>query len=374
MVGHLPSSSPAAPPRPTPWAGVVRLKSRITRIPVAQKLFLVQQLSIMIRTGISLAVAIKTLKDQTVNRGLRRILGDLGAEVERGTTLAKALEAHRAVFGDLFISMVAGGEASGRLEDVLQQLYEQLKRDHALMAKVRGAMIYPAVIIIAMVGVAVLTMIFVIPNLISIFQEINVPLPLATRVLIRLSRFSTRYGAYAAVFVIIGGIVLVRLLRSGRPRYAWHWLLLKLPVAGVIIQKINIARFCRTFSSLLKTDIAVVRGFEITAAILGHEHYRRLLLEAKEKVKRGTSIKESLVSRGQLFPPVVLQMIAVGEETGALDTVLAESAAFYENDLEQTMTALPTLIEPILIVLLGLGVAAMAVAVITPLYSLSQQI
>lgn len=360
--------------RPDRRAPLRQFMASLTRVPHSQKLFLVQQLSIMIRTGISLAVALKILQEQTVNRALQRILGDLRTGVERGQTLAKVLEPHHAVFGDLFISMIASGEASGKLEDVLGQLYEQLKRDQALMAKVRGAMIYPIVIIVAMLGVGVLTMIFIIPNLISIFQEINVPLPLATRLLIKLSTFSTAYGVYLAVGGALGLVVALRLIHYPTTRYWWHWLLLKLPIAGIIIQKVNIARFCRTFSSLLKTDIAVVKSFEITANILGNELYRRLLSAAKEKVKRGLSIKQSLVASQQLFPPVVLQMIAIGEETGALDTVLAESASFYENDVENTMTTLPALIEPILIVVLGAGVAAMAMAVIMPLYSLSQQI
>ena len=302
------------------------------------------------------------------------MLSDVQHEVERGNTFAKGLERHRAVFGDLFISMIAGGEASGKLEEVLNQLFIQLKRDHALVAKVRGAMIYPAVIIVAMIGVAILTMIFVIPNLLTIFEEVDVPLPLATRILIGISNGLTSYGIFVVLGLALVIAALVRIVHMPGGRYAYHWLLLHLPVAGVIIRKINIARFCRTFSSLLKTDIAIIRSFEITADVVGNELYRRLLREAKEKVKRGLNIKESLTSDMQLFPPVVLQMVAVGEETGALDNVLEESAQFYENDVDQTMTTLPSLIEPILIVVLGLGVAGMAMAVIMPMYSISQNI
>lgn len=373
MEGHLEPNAAFKPkPALTRPALIQRLRAKFSRVPVAQKLFFVQQLSIMVKTGISLAVALKTLSQQTANRPLRRILADIQSEVERGNTFAHGLERHRAVFGDLFISMIAGGEASGKLEEVLSQLFLQLKRDHALTAKVRGAMIYPSVILTAMVGVGIMVMIFVVPNLLTIFEEMDVPLPIATRILITVSKFLTHYGVYVTIGVIAlaAGCGYVVHLPGGR--YAWHWLVLKLPVAGTIIKKINIARFCRTFSSLLKTDIAVIRSFEITADVLGNELYRRLLREGKEKVKRGMSIRESLSSDLQLFPPVVIQMVAVGEETGALDSVLEESAEFYENDVDQTMTSLPTLIEPILMVILGIAVGGMAVAVLMPMYSLSQ--
>lgn len=328
----------------------------------------------MVKTGISLAVALRTLSLQTTNRKLRRVLYDIQQEVERGNTFSKGLEKHRAIFGDLFISMIAGGEASGKLEEVLNQLFLQLKRDHALMSKVRGAMIYPAVIVTAMVGVAIVVMIFVVPNLLSIFEEIDIALPLPTKILIWVSKAIMGYGWLIAIGVFLAVFIFIRVIHLPGGRYAWHWLLLKLPVVGMIVKKINIARFCRTFSSLLKTDIAIIRSFEITADVLGNELYRRLLNEAKEKVKRGLSIKESVVSNEQLFPPVVIQMIAVGEETGSLDNVLDESASFYENDVDQTMTSLPSLIEPILIVLLGMGVAVMALAVLMPMYSLGQSL
>lgn len=369
-----PAAAPPTPKRGSPRALISRARAHFTRVPVAQKLFLVQQLSIMVKTGISLAMALKTLSEQTPNRSLKRVLADVESEVERGNTFAHGLARHRAVFGDLFISMIEGGEASGKLEEVLNQLFIQLKRDHALVAKVRGALIYPSVIIMAMIVVGILTMLYVVPNLITIFEEIDIPLPLATRVLIGISKGFTRYGLWlvlAAVAIVVG---FGRVIQLPGGRYAWHWLLLKLPVVGVIDRKINIARFCRTFSSLLKTDIAIIRSFEITSQVLGNELYRRLLLTAQERVKRGMSIKESLQSDVQLFPPVVLQMIMVGEETGSLDTVLEESAQFYENDVDQTMTTLPSLIEPLLIVVLGAGVAGLAMAVITPLYSISQNI
>jgi type II secretory pathway component PulF len=344
------------------------------RISTDEKIFLVQQLGIMTKTGISLAVALQTLAEQTTNKRFKAILTDLKQEVEKGRLLSKGLEKYQKIFGELFINMIKSGEASGKLEEVLNQLFIQMKKDRAIISKVKGAMIYPSIVIVAMVIVATVVVTYVIPSLTSIFEEINAPLPLATRALIGLSHFVTSYGIYIYFTIAVVIIATVRFISLPKGKYIWHQILLNLPVAGPIIQKINLARFCRTLSSLLKTDIAIVKSFQITSNVLGNRLYKRALLQASERVKKGESVKVSLDPYKKLFPPVVLQMINVGEETGSLDTILEEAAMFYEEDINRTMTNLPSIIEPILIVILGAGVAVMAVAIIMPMYSLSQQI
>ncbi|OGY50351.1 MAG: hypothetical protein A3J59_01120 [Candidatus Buchananbacteria bacterium RIFCSPHIGHO2_02_FULL_56_16] len=344
------------------------------RVKLTQKIFFVQQLGVMIRTGISMTVALKTLAEQTSAKNFRAILTDLEQQVEKGNLLSKGLERYERTFGELFINMVRAGEASGKLEEVLKQLFVQMKKDHDIIAKVRGAMIYPLIVVVMMVAIGIMMMIYVVPSILSVFKELDVELPLATRIMIAVSDFVIAYGLYLVVAAIALGIGLVMLIRSPQGKVHFHQLLLRLPVAGAIIKKINLARFCRTLSSLLKTDIPIVSSFEITARILGNELYRRTLIEAKEKIKKGVGIHQALSTHQRFFPPVVLQMISVGEETGALDDILEESAIFYEDEVAQTMSDLPSLIEPILMVVLGIGVAAMAVAVLMPLYSLSEAI
>ena len=345
---------------------------QLESVSLSQKIFFVQQLGIMVRTGISLAVALKTLAEQTSSKKFRRALLDIQAEVEKGNLLSRGLEKYPKIFSNLFINMVKAGETSGKLEDVLKQLYVQMKKDHDIIAKVRGAMIYPAIVITMMIIIGIVMMIYVIPNITGIFKELNVTLPLTTRILIAVSDFSLNHGLWLALGIIILIIAFGIILRSKSGRYYFHLILLHLPVVGKIIKKINIARFCRTMSSLLKTDIPIIQSFEITARILGNVLYREVLAEAKEKVKKGVSINGALLPHPQFFPPVVLQMIAVGEETGSLDEILEESAIFYEDDVAQTMTNLPTILEPVLVVILGIGVGGMAVAVISPLYALSE--
>ncbi|MDX9893296.1 MAG: type II secretion system F family protein [Patescibacteria group bacterium] len=343
-------------------------------IKLSQKIFFVQQLSVMLKAGISLSMALKTLSEQTTNKGFREILFDLQQSVEKGNLLSKGLEKYHKIFGDLFINMIRAGEASGKLEDVLHQLFLQMKKDHELVAKVKGAMIYPIIVITMMVAIGILVVIYVIPAISGVFKELEVDLPLATRILIWLSDFALKYGIFLAIGAVIIIAGFVKIINTPKGKQKFHQFLLKLPIVSPIIKKINLARFCRTISSLLRTDIPIVKSFEITANVLGNTIYRLALIDAKEKIKKGVSIRQSLDSYSKIFPPVVLQMIAVGEDTGALDEILEDSANFYEEEVSQTMENLPSIIEPVLMVVLGIAVAGMAVAVIMPMYSLSQSI
>lgn len=352
---------------------IIQELNKPRKVALTQKIFFVQQLGVMLKAGISLSAGLKTLRQQTTSKSFGIILADLQAGVEKGNLLSRGLEKYQKIFGDLFINMVKAGEASGKLEEVLRQLFVQMKKDHDIIAKVKGAMIYPLIVLIMMLAIGILMIVYVIPTITSVFNEINIELPLPTKILMATSGFVLAYGIYLLIILAIILVTLNRLVSLPAGKRAYHQLLLKLPVAGKIMKKINLARFCRTLSSLLKTDIPIVQSFEITAKILGNVTYKEAMLEAKEKIKKGISIEESLKPHINLFPPVVLQMISVGEETGALDNILEESALFYEDDVSQTMESLPSLIEPILMVILGIAVGGMAVAVILPMYSLSEQ-
>lgn len=344
------------------------------KISLSLKIFFVQQLGIMLKAGIAVSLALRTLSEQTESKALKAILKDLEKVIEKGSTLSKGLEQYQKVFGDLFINMIAAGEASGKLEEVLGELFVQMKKDHEIISKVRGAMIYPVIVILLMLGIGVMMSIYVIPAMTSVFKEMNVDLPLPTKVLMFVSDFLLANGVYVLIGTIILIISFQRVISTQKGKFIFHKILIRTPIVGAIIKQINLARFCRTISSLLKTDIPIVQSFEITARVLGNVNYKKALFEAQDKIKKGVSIKESLSSYPNLFPPVVLQMITVGEETGELDNILQESAIFYEEAVNQTMTNLPSILEPVLMVILGLAVGAMAVAVMLPMYSLGQAI
>jgi len=348
-----------------------RWLEKFSRVPVAEKLFFVQYLGVMLKAGIALSVALKTLAKQTGNKKFARVIADTSNNVEKGVSFTESLKPHEKIFGQLFINMVESGEISGKLEEVLRGLFIQIKKSHEMVSKVKGALTYPAVILVAMGGIGIFMMIAVVPKITDMFKDFNAELPLATKILIALSNSLVAYGLFYLIGLIVFILIIVRLAKTQRGEYFIDGLLLKLPVFGPIVKKINLAKFARTISSLLQTDIMIIKSFQITANVLSNTHYRQALLEMSTKIKKGGTINEVVANYPKLFPPVVRQMISVGEETGELDHILEELAEFYEGEVDQIMNNLPSIIEPILILVLGLGVGAMAVAIIMPMYSIT---
>ena len=376
MPVNLPTSTENVNPA-EPQAGVNKINlflQKLTSVPLAEKLFFIQHLGIMLKAGISLSTALKTLAKQTTNKRFARIIADISRNVEKGVSFTESLKPHEKIFGQLFINMIESGEISGKLEEVLKRLYLQFKKNHELLSKVKGALIYPIVILIAMSGIGTFMMIAVVPKITAMFKDFNAELPLATKLLIKFSDSLVANGLLYLVALIVVILIIVRLIKTKSGRYAFHGLLLKLPIFSPIIKKINLARFARTTSSLLKTDIMIIKSFQIAANVLGNVHYRQALMEMSDKIKRGGTINEVVANYPKLFPPVVAQMIAVGEDTGELDYILEELAEFYEGEIDQTMNNLPAIIEPILILVLGLVVGGIAVAVIMPMYALTSVI
>lgn len=346
--------------------------TNLQKVPATAKIFFLQNLSVMVKTGVPLIGAVKTLKEQTKNRKLRLILTDLEEKIRQGKNFGECLEPYQKDFGELFINMIKAGEASGNLEEILNRLYLQTKKDHALKMKVRNAMTYPTIIVIAMLGIGGFVVFFVLPNITKLFIDLNVELPLATKILIAVSNFAQANGILTAVSLLIIIAVFTKVIRTKKGKYLFDALILKLPIIASIIKKINLARTARGLSSLIKTDIAITETLGITSRMLGNYHYRQALSTASEQVKKGEKLEIIFKNYPKIFPPVITQMIAVGEETGTLDEVLENLANFYEEEVFQTMDTLPTIIEPILMLLIGFGVAGIALAVLMPMYSLTE--
>ncbi len=363
-----PTEQNSPQPANLPW--LVRHR----HISLTEKIFFMQNLQVMVRTGLSLAMALRTLADQSTHKRFKFVIRNIYEQVEKGTPFARALSLHPTVFPDLTVSMIESGELSGKLDEVLQHVTEQMKKDHELISKVRGAMLYPSIVIIAMLGIGTAMMVFVIPRLIDVFAEFKATLPLPTRVLIATSNFTTHNGP----FVLIALILLVFAFRAFSKTefgiHIVHKVLLHMPIFGAISRKINLARISRTFSSLLTTDIPIVQASAITSRTIKNIYYREALLDLSERLKKGSQVNVVFSSYPHLFPPVVSQLTRVGEESGALDHVLSQLAIFYEEEVDQIMKNLPSIIEPLLILILGAGVGAMAVAIIMPMYSLTQTI
>jgi type IV pilus assembly protein PilC len=350
------------------------LSMRFGRVPLKEKLMFVQHLGVMLKAGISLSVALKTLSEQTGNKLFSKITKQLSENVEKGVSFADSLKPYQRIFGELFVNMIESGEISGKLESVLQQLFIQIKKQHELTSKVKGALTYPVVIILAMLGIGTFMMIVVMPKITEMLMSFNAELPLPTKILIKISDTVSNNGIIFGSALIVFIFLFLQALKTYRGKYYFQAVLLKLPIFSGIIKKINIAKFARTISSLLKTDIMIIKTFQITASVLGNLHYRKAVEEMSEKIKKGEQINEVIKKYPKLFPPVVVQMTLVGEQTGELDSILSELAEFYESEVSQMMDNLPAIIEPLLILILGVGVGAIAVAIIMPMYSLTSAI
>lgn len=346
----------------------------LTPISAAQKIFLINNLRVMIKAGLSIVDALRILAAQTANKKLQKMLEEIGAEVNKGKTFSETLIKFPKLFPEIYIKMMAAGEISGTLDENLAEITEQMKKNYAMNSKIRGAMIYPAVIVTAVVGVGVEMIVFVLPKLLNLFTELNAQLPLSTRILIVVSNFLIHYGLWLVFVFAAAVIAFIRLKRQPKIKWRLHGLLLRLPIFGRIAKQINLARFTVTLSALLKSAISIIEALEITAEILNNSHYKQAILEAAKKVKTGRGLSESLEKYPHLFPPLATQMILVGEKSGTTEDLLNELAIYYTDEVDQTLKNISTIIEPVLMIFLGVAVAGLAIAVIMPMYSLSQGI
>ncbi|PLX27996.1 hypothetical protein C0583_02050 [Candidatus Parcubacteria bacterium] len=271
----------------SPMDKINRWLLRFSKVPLKEKVFFVQNLGLMLRSGISLSIGLKTLANQTSNKRLAEILNNVGEEVEKGNSFGDSLKKHKNVFGDMFISMVEAGELSGKLEDVLVQLHIQMKKENALISKVKGALTYPAVIIFAMLGIGTFMIVFVVPKITAMFDEMNAELPLPTKILIKTSEIVIDNGILTIILLTVLIFSFFKAIKTEKGKFIFQAFLLKLPIFGPIMKKINTARFARNISSLLKTDIMIIKSFQITANVLGNLHYRRALLAMAQKIKKG---------------------------------------------------------------------------------------
>lgn len=349
------------------------LLEKLQPVSTTATMFFIQHLAVMIKAGLSLHDALTTLAEEVEGKHFKRIVRSVAEAVDRGETLAQSLERFPDVFSELFVNMIRAGETSGKLEETLKELHLELSKEHTLRSKVRSAMMYPIVIVIVMIAITIFVMTVVMPRLITIFDQIQATLPIATRVVIALSRFVTTHGIIVTLIVVTVIVLTLITIRQPKGKALFHKLLLTTPIIGSVIRKINLARFSRTICSLLKTDIPFEQALTITSNVLGNVHYRAAVVRFAHAVKQGTTLESLVAKESALFPPLVRQMISVGEKTGTLDTILGDVAMFYEEEVATTMETLPALIEPLLIVILGLGVAGLAVAIIMPMYSLAQQ-
>lgn len=343
-------------------------------VKLLDKITFIKNLSVMIKAGLPVSRALRILTVQTPNPRFAKIIADITRQVEGGTSLADAMLKHQKVFSNIFISMVRVGEISGNLEQSLAYLADQMQRDYDLMSKAKGAMTYPMVIMVALAIVGFLMFTFVLPKLTSTFVDLKVELPFMTRVVMGLVDVFAHYGIFLLAAMIIAMFGFLAWRKTDGGKHVIHKIVLYFPIFAPIVIKINLARFVRVFSSLIKSGMSIVEALEVSSQVVGNIYYQKVIKEAASKVKIGSPLTTAFKKEPKLFSHLVIQMMEVGEESGTTDVVLTEVANFYEAEVDQTMKNLSSILEPVIMMVIGTVVGFLAVALITPIYSITQSI
>jgi type IV pilus assembly protein PilC len=338
-------------------------------VPLIEKVVFARQLSAMINAGLPIAQSLHILATQTKNKKMAETIASITKDVEGGVSFGNALAKHPKTFSQVFISMVKAGETGGILDEIMDRLATQLEREHSLVSKIRGAMIYPGVILSAMIVMFILMMTLVIPQLVVILQQTGGTLPLPTKILIAISQGFTKYGIFTGIGFVAIVVGFFRFIHTKNGKYIWHRILLRMPVAGSIIIKINVARFTRTLGALMAGGIPVVEAMLIVADTSTNVVFRQELIDASEQVKNGVPISKSL-EKSKYYPTLVKEMLAVGEETGSMSALLTKLADFYDEELDGITKNLTSIIEPVLILTIGVVVGFIVVAIIVPIYNI----
>jgi type IV pilus assembly protein PilC len=332
-----------------------------------------RQFSVMINAGLPLIKCLDIQVAQVESERFKDILKDLISAVEGGSTLADALREHKEVFGDLYVNMVEAGEKGGSLATILARLADYLEKADSIKRKVKGAMVYPAaIVIVAVMAVAVL-LTFVIPVFAQLFKDLGGQLPLPTRVVIALSDFLRKFFFIIAA-AVVGLIIFIRYYYKTEVGHLQiDSFLIKLPIFGTLIKKQAIARFSRTLSTLLSSGVNILDALEITAGTTGNKLVENAVLRSRTSIAQGESIADPLSKEKALFPPMVVQMITIGEQTGGLDDMLSKVADFYDDEVDQAVANLMNALEPLVILLLGGVIGGMVMAMYLPIFKMAQQ-
>ncbi|MBI4841915.1 MAG: type II secretion system F family protein [candidate division NC10 bacterium] len=354
----------------------VRPKPRDVTIPgfgggVGEKEIVVftRQLATMIDAGLPLVQCLEILASQQENKVFKKALTEIRQSVEGGLTFAAALKQHPKVFTSLYANMVEAGEAGGILDTILNRLAQYMEKAMGLKKKVKSAMIYPSTIVTVAMVVVIFLLIFVIPTFKSMFEGFGATLPLPTQIVLEMSRIVRQYFLVGIGAIVAGIVALKWWYGTSGGKWAIDSILLKAPVFGLLIRKVSVAKFTRTLGTLISSGVAILDGLEITARTAGNKVVEAAILKTRASISEGKTIAEPLKDSG-VFPPMVVQMIAVGEQTGALDAMLGKIADFYDEEVDTAVGNLTSLLEPMLMVFLGVIIGGVVIAMYLPIFKL----
>jgi len=339
-------------------------------IPLSEKIFFTRNLKVMISAGVSLPRAILSLSEQTKNKEFKSALKKISEMIVKGEKFSDALSTFPQIFNEFYQNMIKVAEETGKLEEVLEILARQMERENELKSKIKGAMIYPAVIVFALIGVGILMLVMVVPKLAETFKELGVELPLTTKIVIFLGTFLEKNFLVLFFSLIFLIFLFFQILKTKTGKRIFDKISLSLPIFSSLVKKTNSAFTARALSSLISAGVSLPRALEITANTLGNVFYKNALLICAEKVKKGGKLSESLKAYQKIYPLTLISMVEVGEETGETSEVLSKIAQFYENEVADAAKNLTSVIEPILMLIIGAVVGFFAISMVQPMYSM----
>ena len=342
------------------------------KVSLSEKLIFTRNFQVMVSSGIALPHSLEILSKQAKSAKFRKIISEIAEEILKGGNFSDVLARYPAVFSDLYCNMVKVGEESGTLEEVLSVLTRQMEKEYELKSKIKSAMVYPAVIIVAMLGIGALMLVMVIPKLAETFVELGIELPLTTRIVIGIANFTSKFW-YLLPLIIFGIITLFRsALKTKLGRAILNKVIFKIPIISQLIKKTNSAYTVRTLGSLISAGVPIVRSLELTAGSLNNVYYKAAILDAAEQVKKGAKLAEALKKHEKIYSALVVQMLEVGEETGKTSEILQKLADFFEEEVSVATKNLSTIIEPVLMIIIGAVVGFFVIAMVQPMYGMIQ--
>lgn len=353
------------------WLDLGAGLAKFRRVSTTEVANFTRQLSTMITAGLPLTDGLNLLKLQS-SVTFSPVVGSILDNVQGGESLSDALAKHPQVFSQVYIALVKAGESAGVLETILGRLADNLEKSREFSSKVKGAMIYPVIVLVGMLAVMILMVVVVIPKLTTLYSEFGVKLPLATQIIVGISDVTIKFGWFILPLLILLGFGVKRYLNQSAGRKVWDKVSYQIPVVGPLLQQIMLTELTQTLALLVGAGVSIVEALKIVAGALGNVVVEEQIQNVAKKVEKGFPVSISF-SESETFPPILGQMIAVGEETGKLDDVLAKLSKYYETESEQKVKALTTAIEPLIIILLGVGVSFLVVSIIMPIYNLTNQ-
>lgn len=342
-------------------------------VKTADLVIFTRQFSTMISSGIPVLECMSILQEQATDKGFSWCLGDIIAKVESGSDLSSALAEHPKVFESIYVNMIKAGEASGQLDIILSRLAEYQESSQKLKREIKSAMTYPVISLCLIIGISVFLMVYIVPKFEKVFKDLGVELPVPTKVVMSVSFAMQNYFHWIALAIIILVVALILYKRTESGAFQFDWLMLKFPVFGSLFQKVALSRFARTFSTLISSGVPILGALEIVGSTAGNRVLERAVGNARESIRQGEPLAKPLTEE-DIFPPMVVRMIAIGEKSGALEQLLAKISDFYDEQVSASVESLTSMIEPLMIGVMGFIVGGIVLAIFLPIFKIQQSL